>query len=45
MDENIAKQIVDNKSFIRGLNTKIKEEASMMLSGGILNPGPQYMTG
>ena len=44
MDENIAKQIVDNKSFIRGLNTKIKEEASMMLSGGILNPGPQYMT-
>jgi len=44
MDEDIAKQIVDNKSFIRGLNTKIKEEASMMLSGGILNPGPQYMT-
>ena len=42
IDEKIAKQLVDNKSFIRTLNTRIKEEASMILSGGIQNPGPQY---
>lgn len=38
IDEKIAKQLVDNKSFIRTLNTRIKEEASMVLSGGILSP-------
>lgn len=42
IDNKIAKQIVDNKSFIRSLNTKIKEEAAMILSGGILNPTPKY---
>lgn len=41
MDENTAKQLVDNKSFIRSLNTKIKEEAAMVLSGGILSPTPK----
>tara|TARA_Y100000389_G_C17463818_1_gene523818 strand:- start:2497 stop:4602 length:2106 start_codon:yes stop_codon:yes gene_type:complete len=40
IDENIAKQIIDNKSFIRDLNTRIREEASMVLSGGILSPTP-----
>ena len=40
IDEKIAKQLVDNKSFIRTLNTRIKEEASMVLSGGILSPTP-----
>jgi len=40
IDNDIAKKIIDNKSFIRNLNTKIKEEAAMVLSGGILNPTP-----
>ena len=42
IDEKIAKMLVDNTSFIRSLNTKIKEEASMVLSGGILSPTTSY---
>ena len=41
IDNDIAKKITDNKSFIRSLNTKIKEEAAMVLSGGILSPTPK----
>lgn len=41
IDNDIANKIIDNKSFIRNLNIKIKEEASMVLSGGILNPTPK----
>ena len=40
IDNDIANKIIDNKSFIRSLNTKIKEEAAMVLSGGILSPTP-----
>lgn len=41
IDEAVAKSMIDNKSFIRSLNTKIREEASMVLSGGVLSPTPK----
>ena len=41
MDNDIAKQIIDDKKFIRQLKTRINEEASMVLSGGILSGNPK----
>jgi uncharacterized protein (UPF0335 family) len=41
MDNDIAKQIIDDKKFIRQLKTRINEEASMVLSGGILSGKPK----
>ena len=41
IDDEIGKKMIDNTEFIRALNTKIREEASKVLSGGVLNPTPK----
>lgn len=41
IDKDMANQLIDDKTFIRSLNVKLKEEAAMAISGGILNPNPK----
>jgi len=41
ISDEVAKKLVDSKTFVRQLNTKIRQEAAMAVSGGILNPSPK----
>ena len=41
ISDEVAKKLVDSKTFVRELNTKIRQEAAMAVSGGILNPSPK----
>lgn len=41
LDSDIAKKLINDKELIRALNTKIKEEAAMVLSNGKLSPTPR----
>lgn len=41
IDNEIGKHLIDDKKFIRLLKTRINEEASMVLSGGILSGKPK----
>ena len=44
MDQQIADQLVDNKPFVRLFNTKLKEEMSQVMSGGVQSPNPKFAT-
>ena len=44
MDQQMADQLVDNKPFVRLLNTKLKEEMSQVMSGGVQSPNPKFAT-